>query len=158
MEEKSESRRDRRHLKALLDAAGYTSTRHGDVGYNVQFGGKYRGWEVRVGLRNGWLTFTVYFMHLPEVGAVRNRLFERVCEINDAMSISKFVKFEDSLTLDMEYRAEHVDSEALASLIGLLCNNAEQYYPEIFRIVTGEETLATLQEAYGRVALPKGAD
>ena len=64
---------------------------------------------------------------------------------NHKMSLGKFVKGE-GLMLEIEYRAEHVDSEVIGNLMGLALANAEEYYPRLFRIVSGDAVLESLSD------------
>ncbi len=95
-------------------------------------------------------------MDLPPAGIVRSKLFERVAELNDSLTVLKFVKSSDVLTLDMQYRKEHVDAPVLRNLVGMVYSACEERYPQLFRIVTGDETLASLESAFQRKALTGG--
>jgi hypothetical protein len=48
------------------------------------------------------------------------------------------------LSLELDYRAEHLDETVLAHLIGLVHSIAEQQYPRIFRITNGDDVLESL--------------
>ena len=158
MDEKEEGRNNRRTLKALLDAAGYTSKRIAETAYEVTFGGNYRDWDVRLAVANGWLAFTIYFFALPPIGSIRTALYERVLELNDVLSASKFTKSKETLTLDLQYRAQHADAEAIQNLIGLLIATCEEHYPELFRIVSGDETLSKLEGAFTRPSVSESVE
>lgn len=152
------ARRDRRALKALLSSAGYRSKRIGESGYEVTFGGKYRDWDVRIGSSNGWLTFSIYFFATPPVGSIRSALYERILELNDLFVAAKFTKAKEMLTLDLQYRFEHTDAEVLQNQIGLLISLCEEHYPELFRVIAGDEALKTLEDAFVRTSITKGAE
>lgn len=154
--DKEEARENRRALKSLLDSAGYHYRRAGEYSYEIPFGGKYRHWEIQMHLHNGWLAFNVYFMDLPQAGTVRSQLFERVAGLNDSLIVMKFVKSSDVLTLDIQYRKEHVDAPVLRNLVGMVYSACEEHYPQLFRIVAGDETLASLESAFQRKALTGG--
>jgi len=158
MSEKPEYQENRRKLRALLSRAGYTATPVAKAVFEMAFGGKFRSWHIRVGLANGWLTFHVYFMDLPTIPSVRAALFERLAEINDDISVAKFVKSGDALTLDMEYREEHVDAEVMRNLVGMLLSHCEGRYLEVLRIVTGDRALQQLEEAFNKASLPTGRE
>jgi hypothetical protein len=68
------------------------------------------------------------------------------------MSLTKFVKG-SSLVLEMEYRAEHINAEVMRNLFALRLSNAEEYYPRLFRVVSGDAVL----ESLGASALPSAA-
>lgn len=151
--EQNEAPRNRRALKALLDANGYRAHRISDCGYDVPFAGKFRGWHIRARIYNGWLSLSTYLMEIPAKGPQRNALLERMLELNDVMSVAKFSKTNDALSLDLEYREEHVDVPAFNGLILLMHSLCEQFYPELFRIASGDTTLESLEEAFQRPAL-----
>ena len=158
MDDKSQAREDRRRLKSLLTAAGYTAQRMGDVTFAVPFAGKFRSWDVRISLSNSWVSWTTFIMQLPAAGPSRTAFLERVLEINDIMSVAKFVKAGDALTLDLEYRYEHLDNEAFRNLTGLLYSLAEEYFPELFRLASGDSALNQLEEAFKRPSLTGGSE
>ncbi len=155
--DKEEARQNRRALKSLLDSAGYHTRRAGEYSYEIAFGGKYRHWEIQTHLHNGWLGFRVYFMDLPQPGALRSKLFERVAELNDDLTVLKFVKSGDILALDMQYRKEHIDAEVLRNVVGMVYAACEEHYPQLFRIVAGDETLSSLESAFQRRAITGGS-
>jgi hypothetical protein len=59
------------------------------------------------------------------------------------MSLTKFTKA-DNLILELEYREEHLDAQVLNHLLQLMHANAEEYYPRLFRVVTGDSVLESL--------------
>jgi len=148
----------RRKLKRLLEANQYIVQRFGPNGYAIPFGGRLRDWHVRAHINNGWLALTTYVMALPEPANLRAALTERLLELNDVMSVAKFTKAGDTVTLDLEYREEHVDAAVLGNLLSLFQALAEEHYPELFRIAAGDATLATLQQAYQRSSLAAGTE
>ncbi|HLI96366.1 MAG TPA: hypothetical protein VKT72_09805 [Candidatus Baltobacteraceae bacterium] len=149
MNEDEEPRRRLRRLKSLATGAGFSVRRHGS-GYELSFHGTYRDFDIRCVLGNGWLHTCVYILQLPALSATRSRLLERIAELNLAIPLAKFTKSEDVLCLDLEYREEHVDSAVFGKLANLLRQLAEEHYPEIFRIVSGQERLDALQAAFQR--------
>jgi hypothetical protein len=62
---------------------------------------------------------------------------------NQTMSLTKFVK-SSALYLELEYRDEHIDPEVVKNIFGLIHSNAEEYYPRLFRIVSGDAVLDSL--------------
>jgi len=97
-------------------------------------------------------------MALPEPAGLKATLTDRLLELNDSMSVAKFTKSGSTVTLDLEYREEHVDAAVLGNLLGLLQTLAEQHYPELFRIAAGDATLTTLQEAFERSSQGAGSE
>ncbi len=158
MDDKDSARNDRRKLKALLDANQYVGARFGERGYDLPFSGRLRDWHVRCHLRNNWLALTTFVMAVPEAESLRAKLACRMLELNDTMSVAKFTKSGETLTLDLEYREEHLDPGVFHNLVGLLHSLAEEHYPELFRIAAGDATLATLEHAFERSSLRAGTE
>lgn len=156
MDDKSQRRADRERLKALLRGAHLEAYRIRDVLYAIPIFGTSRSWEIRIGLCNNWVSWSTFVLRMPQGTSLRAALAERLLEINDIMSVAKFVKYEDSITLDMEYREERLDAETFENLTRLVYDFAEQYYPELHRLASGSEALSSLEEAFKRPALPGG--
>ena len=97
-------------------------------------------------------------MDLPTITSVRAALFERLAEINDDISVAKFVKSGEALTLDMEYREERVNAEVMRNLVGMLLSHCEGRYLEVLRIVTGDQALQKLETAFNNTSLPSGRE
>jgi hypothetical protein len=89
----------RRKLKKLLDANQYVAQRFGPSGYALAFAGRLRDWQVRAHINNGWLALTTYVMALPESPGLRATFTERLLELNDVMSVAKFTKSGNVVTL-----------------------------------------------------------
>ncbi|MGZ3523041.1 MAG: YbjN domain-containing protein [Vulcanimicrobiaceae bacterium] len=158
MEEQDAMRRNRRKLKSLIDANDYTAHRIDECGFEIPFTGKLRGWNIRAHLYNGWLSLSAFLMMLPSEGSARNALLERLLEVNDIISVAKFSKRQDVLTLDLEYREEHIDAEVFRNMVGLVYSRCEEYYAELFRIASGDASLVALQAAFERPSLPSGQE
>ncbi len=149
MKEDEEQRQRLRRLKSLATGAGFSVRRYSS-GYELSFHGKYRDFDVRCVLGGGWLHMSVYILQLPPAGVTRSKLLEHAAELNLAIPLAKFTKSDDVLRLDLEYRDEHVDSPVFENLTNLLRQLAEEHYPEIFRIVSGQEALQSLEAAFQR--------
>ena len=132
-------------LKALLKEAAITSTRLDATRRLVMYTGRTRDWSFYVNLFNGWLHVHTYVCKIPEGAKLRAELLDAAMVANQRMSLTKFVKT-DALMFEFEYREEHVDAEVLGNLIGLALSNAEEYYPRLFRIVSGDAALETLSD------------
>jgi hypothetical protein len=151
--EPNDAARNRRALKALIDANGFHGLRDGDSGYEMPFTGKLRDWHIRANFNGEWLSLNTYFMEIPPKGPIRSAMLERMLEVNDVMSLAKFSKRENVLTVGAEYRQEHVDAAAFAGLVGLMHVLCEEHYPEFCRIATGDAALESLEQAFQRPAL-----
>jgi len=132
-------------LKALLKEAGLNSTRLDATRRLVMFTGRTRDWSIYLNLVNGWLHIFTYVCEIPQAAQVRAELFEAAMSANHSMSLAKFVKGE-GLMLEVEYREEHISSEVVSNLLSLTHSGAEEYYPRLFRIVSGDAVLETLAD------------
>jgi len=133
-----------RRLRSLLKAAGITSFRLGDNIRGAIYSGRTREWLVGTRMNEHWFNAYVRVCNLPEEPSLRTRLMDTVMDMNRQMQLTKFI-VSSGLVLELDYRAEHVDAEVLGNLILLLHANAEMHYPKIFRVVSGDETLAQLE-------------
>lgn len=149
-------RQNRRRLKSLISANNYKAFHVVAASYMMPFGGKYRDWQVRTHIQNGWLCFSAQIMELPETVGVRNALLEKVLELNGAISLAKFSCGGNALRLELEYRDEHMDASVFGNLTSYYHGLLEQHYPELFRIASGAATLTALQNAFERPSLPSG--
>jgi hypothetical protein len=149
----SNAAQDRRNLKRLIEAAGFTVAGRASNGYVMRFMGQFRDWLIFAWLHDSWLSLGVTFMELPSVASVRSSLIERALDINGIMSIAKFSKDENILKLDLEYREEHVDVEVFKNLIGMFLAICEKRYPELFKIAAEDAALNELHQAFERPSL-----
>lgn len=137
------SANDAQRLKSLLKEAGYKSTRLDASRRLVMFSGRTRDWTLSANITNGWLHIVTYVCEVPEANGLRAELFDMAMTANQVMSLTKFVKG-FGLVFEFEYRAEHVDAETLRNLIGLALSNLEEWYPKLFRVVSGDAALACI--------------
>ena len=49
--------------------------------------------------------------------------------------------------LDLEYREEHIDAEVLRNLIEMLLAICEKWYPDVFRVASGEAEPTNVDQA-----------
>ena len=154
MDEQDLVRQNRRRLKSLISANNYKAHHVVGASYMLPFGGKYRDWQVRTHIHNGWICFSAHIMEMPEPGSVRNALLEKVVELNATVSLAKFSCSGNTLRLELEYRDEHVDAEVFGHLTAYYHGLLEQHYPELFRIASGAAALTALQSAFQRPSLP----
>jgi hypothetical protein len=139
-------------LRLLLKTAGYRTTRIDAAKRAIRSGGRTREWTIVAHTANGWLHLYTAVCALPAEAGLRLRALETAMSINSCMPLMKFVA-NGGLILELDYRLEHVDATTLGHLIGLLIANAEEWYPKIFRVVTGDDVL----EALTPRALPSAA-
>jgi hypothetical protein len=130
-------------LKALLKETGLKSTRLDARRRLVSFRGQTREWSFVAGLNNNWLHIHTYVCEIPDAAGLRGELLDVAMTANKAMSLTKFSK-SNGLVLELEYREEHLDTRVLGNLFALAMGNAEEYYPRLFRIVSGDAVLAKL--------------
>ncbi len=132
-------------LKSLLKAAGLKSFRLDATRRALMYFGRTREWVIIVRLDDQWLHAYTVFCDVPREAGLRARLFEATLKANAAGMLAKF-GLTSQLILELEYRAEHLEPSVLGNLIGFLHTMAEEHYPKIFRIVSGDETLDALAE------------
>jgi hypothetical protein len=141
-------------LKSLLREAGLKSTRLRGGERNIPFIGRTREWMYVARMDADWLNLYVMVCALPEEAGLRARLFQTVAALNAKMRLAKFSEAGGRLILEVDYRAEHLDGMVLKNLVGLLHAVAEEHYPRIFRVVTGDEVLDALAP---QLAAPEAA-
>jgi hypothetical protein len=134
-------------LQRLLNEAGYTSTATGDGQFYVLFSGRHREWNFRAHATHDWVFLRTYVCDVPSENGLRDKLTSYVLKTNASVSLVKFGIVNGKLTLDIDYRFEHVDASTLGNLIGFLHTIAEEHYAPVFRIVSGDETLTALAGA-----------
>lgn len=130
-------------LKTLLKEAGYKSTRLDTTRRLVMFSGRTRDWTLSANISNGWLHVATYVCEVPDANGVRAELLDLAMTANQAMSLTKFVKGA-GLVFEFEYRIEHVDADVLRNLLSLALTNLEEWYPKLFRVVSGDAALACI--------------
>lgn len=152
MESKNPQSEASARLKTLLKDSGLTSYRLNAISRFVPYAGRLRGWTVVAALTPDWLHTHTFVCKIPNEPGLRARLFDSVMVGNTAMSLAKFTARPEGLVLEIDYRAEHMDAAVLANLLGYLYATAEEHYPKIFRIVSGDETLDALESNYAIAA------
>ncbi len=136
-----------------MKAAGLKSFRLDATRRGLMYSGRTREWVIIVRLDDEWLHAYTVLCDVPREAGLRARLFEATMNANAAGMLAKFGA-NSQLILELEYRAEHLDPSVLGNLTGFLYTMAEQHYPKIFRIVSGDETLDALAET---LTLPETA-
>ncbi|MFZ1123600.1 MAG: hypothetical protein WAN59_00475 [Candidatus Baltobacteraceae bacterium] len=131
-------------LKSLLKEAGLKSARLDSTRRGIAFPGRAREWLVVARLNQNWLHLYTFVCNIPEEPGLRARLLEETMHANAALTLVKFVAG-PGLCLEIDYRAEHLDASVVGNLVSLLYHAAEEQYPKVFRIVSGDETLRELE-------------
>jgi len=131
-------------LKSFLREAGLKSTRLRGGERSIPFVGRTREWMYVARMDADWLNLYVMVCALPDETGLRARLFQTVAALNAKIRLAKFSESGGRLILEVDYRAEHLDAAVLGNLVGLLHSIAEEHYPRIFRVVTGDEVLDAL--------------
>jgi hypothetical protein len=131
-------------LKGKLWAAGFKSTRLNERTRGVVFCGRVREWLVAVTEAGAWLNLAVTFCSVPDEPGLRSRLIERAMERNRWLGLLKFGALNQMLVFELDYRWDHVDANVLAELIRYIVTTADDEYPAVFRIVSGDAALDAL--------------
>ncbi len=131
-------------LKSLLKEADLKSFRLDARLRGILFQGRSREWLLRAGLNENWLHVYTVVCGIPEEPGLRARLFETLMTTNASLTLAKFVAGPGGLVLEVDYRAEHVDAAVLRNVVSHVHWIAEEQYPKIFRIVSGDEVLREL--------------
>ncbi len=145
MDDKNSQPEPALRLKTLLKEAGYKSFRLDATGRAIAFPGKLREWLFVAHLNPNWLNLYTFVCELPAEAGLRGRLLETALRANAALTLVKFGIGAPGLCLEIDYRAEHLDTSLVGNLVGHLYHLAEEQYPKIFRIVSGDETLKALE-------------
>jgi hypothetical protein len=152
MESKNPQSEASARLKTLLKEGGLTSYRLNAISRFVPFQGRLRGWTIVAALTPDWLHTHTFVCKLPSEPGLRARLFESAMHANAAMGLGKFTARPEGLVLEIDYRAEHIDALVLRRLLDYFLATAEEHYPKIFRIASGDETLDALESNYATAA------
>jgi hypothetical protein len=145
MEQKNPQPEASARLRSLLKEAGLVSFRVDNLRRGLSYRGRSREWLIVACLTAEWLHVYTLVCDIPEEAGLRARLFETTMRANTAMTLTKFAAPPQGLVLEIDYRAEHVDAMVLRNLLGYLHWAAEEHYPKVFRIVSGDETLKALE-------------
>ena len=135
-------------IKRLIREAGYAFQTVDRRRIEVAFGGIHRPWTVNVTMSEHWLSLWTYVCGVPEAPGRKAELSDLLLRLNEENALTKYAYHGNDLVLQMQYRKEHVDAEAMHGLISLLCTCATDDYPRIVRILTGDETLARLEKQF----------
>jgi hypothetical protein len=150
MSEEGKDSTPRARLKRLLDAAGIKGIRLGPAGYQASYLGPYREWNLQLRLHEGWLMARVFICRMPAEEGTKRRLMEFMLTQNGRLCVAKYSLGPADICLDLEYREEHVNGEVLSNLAGLVTGILDDEYPKLFRIISGDETLRSLERAFRR--------
>jgi hypothetical protein len=145
MEQKNPQPEASARLRSLLKEAGLVSFRVDSLRRGLSYRGRSREWLIVAALTADWLHIYTLVCNTPEEAGLRARLFETTMCANTTMTLAKFATPAQGLVLEIDYRAEHLDAMVLRNLLGHLYWVAEEHYPKVFRIVSGDETLQALE-------------
>lgn len=133
-------------LEYLLDKAGYTWSCVDQNRRLVGVPGKGRDWDIIVEMGREWLQISSNCCELPTDPHDRLTVLEAALDMNRAMTLTRFTNAE-TLTLELDYRREHIDATALAACIDLVHENAEEFFPTLFRLAN---SCVCLEEKFDR--------
>jgi hypothetical protein len=146
-----------KQIEVLLDAAEIPYERTPCGTYGLKFDGPLRSWFVSVWESGGWLCVRAYILRVPQYAAARSSVFEVATRLNAGLLGARICFDErEMLSIQGEYRLEHVQPETLKTLLGCLLHNADGIYPRLFQAVTSEQVLRSLEEAFRRSASNEG--
>jgi len=138
-------------LKALLDEAKVDSIDLGSGCYQVDFAAEMRTWNIYASASRGWLQLCTHVMTLPKAPGARALTLDLMARLSRKVPLAKFsASRRDCVVLELQYRTEHVDAEALDKLIGLLLQIAEDEYPGLLWVAEGKPALQALDAAFRR--------
>jgi hypothetical protein len=140
-------------LRSLLSDADLSAKQVGGATYDVCIPALLREWVVNVRMTEAWVSLRAFVLNVPETPQVRASLLEASMLANGRRSLTKFsLGDDDALSLELEYRQEHIDSAVLRNLVCLVVNVGEAEYPALFRIATRASALDSLEAAFKRTA------
>ena len=130
-------------LRSLLSDADLSAKQVGGAVYDVCIPAGLREWVVNVRMTEAWVSLRTFVL--------RARLLEAALLANGRTSLTKFsLGADNALSLELEYRQEHLDSSVLRNLVCLAVKVGEAESPRLFRIATGEAALDQLESAFNR--------
>lgn len=135
-------------LRRLIREAGYSYQTVDRQRVEIVFGGPYRPWVVMTCLNEHWLSLCTYVCRIPESPGRKAELSELLLRLNEEKALANYSYRGGDAYLQLQYRLEHVDSEAMRGLIGLFLACANADYPRIVRVVTGDSALERLEKQF----------
>ena len=140
-------------LPALLDDAKLKYLAGDNGSYVVPVEGKLGSWLVVVRESNGWLCLSTHALNLPKEPRAKSGIIEAAMKMNVEMSVWRFglTKFAE-IRLEAEYRMEHVDGDALRSLVWMLEGRISEHCARLVRLATDQQPLDALEQAFKRSA------
>ncbi len=133
-----------RRLRTLLRDAEILSFRGANGSRVAIFSSRTREWNINYRISEGWFMMRTFICDLPTEPGRCAKLIEHLMRENARYSLVKFTAAATTLTLDCEYRDEHVDRKVVGDLTGFMLTTLNERYPAIFRIATGDDVLAQL--------------
>jgi len=140
-------------LKALLEGAKLKHLAGDNGTYVVPIEGKLGSWLVIVRESHGWLCLSTHVLNLPKEPSAKSNIIESAMRMNAKTSVWKscLTKFSE-LRLEAEYRMEHVDSDALKSLVWMLEGSISEQCAKLVRLAIERQPLDALEQAFKRSA------
>jgi hypothetical protein len=135
-------------LKKQLAVAGFPSFRLGPDARGIAVGGRHRDWLVAVSDADDWLHATTVVCRMPAEAGAQTRLLLHVMRLNRTLNLVKFSLSDKELSLEADYRAQHADNTVTGELLRHLTAVAEEQYPAIFRIISGDDVLKALETSF----------
>jgi hypothetical protein len=132
-------------LARLLAETGYRTLAGEGGQFAIPFNGTTREWWIMSRATASWLNLRTFMCDVPVEGVLRNELYGYVLEKNAMISLAKFITIGGQVVLELDYRYDDVDPHSLGSLVRLIYDIAEEHYPTIFRIVSGDHALQSLE-------------
>ncbi len=145
---------DQSNLKGLFREAGLKYQTVDRERVEVVLGGPYRPWTIVASLSEHWLSLSTTVCRVPELPGQKAELSELLMRLNDEIVLAKYARRGGSVVLELEYRAEHVNADTMHGLVTLISTCADGQYPRVFRVVTGDETLARLGKQFAAIPPP----
>ncbi|MBV8171800.1 MAG: hypothetical protein JO219_07705 [Candidatus Eremiobacteraeota bacterium] len=136
--------------KALMAATRLKYYRHGKDLYSVTFDAVLRTWTLEIWFSGRVVRARTFVMRAPKTGHARVQLLEAAMRVDEIAVPHFFVDDRDGLYLGVDERQENIDAASLRSLIFTLFSVAADQYSRLYRLVTSEDALATLEAAYKR--------
>jgi hypothetical protein len=131
-------------LKRAIRAAGYEYQTVDRTRIELLFAGPYRSWTIRASLNEHWLSLGAYVCSVPDLAGRRAALADVLLRLNDENSLTKYSFHQSDVYLELQYRHDHMNGETMSGLIGLMLACADDDYPRIARVLTGDDALERL--------------
>ena len=142
------------HLHDLLVESKLEFHRIGDARASVPVWSRLRSWIVELYEADGWIGMRTHVMALPAAPAARAAVVGAAMSANAELTVWRFAvgAKPDALFLEAEYRADHLDGDALAGLVLLVRSCGDAQYERLVKVALAPAPLDALEEAFKRSA------